>query len=92
AVYEFVLPVSEGKMARVGVSIGAASYPEYGETLDQVLIAADKAMYSVKATRKTRDITRVLPPLSDIINVEEYEPENFIVELDESHIVSSAIN
>ncbi len=97
AVYEFILPVEDDKSARVGISIGAASYPEYGETLDQVLIAADKAMYSVKATRKTRDITRVLPPLSDIIptevfSCEEYQTENFIVELDESHIVSSAIN
>ena len=97
AVYNFILPVSEGKAARVGISIGAACYPAHGETLDQVLIAADKAMYSVKATRKTRDITRVLPPLGDIISCEDFVSEdsmleNFIVELDESHVISTAVN
>lgn len=100
AVYDFVLPIGEDKAARVGISIGAASYPADGDSLEQVLVAADKAMYRVKSTRKTREITRVLPPLSEILPcddfvVEEEEesiPENFIVELDESHIVSSAIN
>ena len=91
AVNECVLPISEDKSARVGISIGAASYPADGETLDQVLTAADKAMYSVKATRKTKGITAVTPPLSEIISCEAYMPESF-VELDESHIVSTAIN
>ena len=86
AVYDFVLPIGEDKSARVGISIGTASYPTHGETLDHVLVAADKAMYAVKATRKTKNTTAELPPIGDII------PENYIVELDESHIVSTAIN
>ncbi len=54
AVREFKLDVGDGKFARVGVSLGAASYPKNGETLDQIIIAADKAMYAVKAKRKAR--------------------------------------
>jgi diguanylate cyclase (GGDEF)-like protein/putative nucleotidyltransferase with HDIG domain len=54
AVHRFALPISEGKVARVGVSIGHASYPNDGEILDQVLIAADTAMYAIKAIRKQK--------------------------------------
>jgi diguanylate cyclase (GGDEF)-like protein/putative nucleotidyltransferase with HDIG domain len=54
AVREFSIDVGNGKSARVGVSLGAASYPSSGDTLDAVLIAADKAMYAVKARRKAR--------------------------------------
>lgn len=52
AVREFKLDAGQGKIARVGVSLGSAGYPSSGDTLDQVLIAADKAMYAVKARRK----------------------------------------
>jgi diguanylate cyclase (GGDEF)-like protein/putative nucleotidyltransferase with HDIG domain len=38
----------------VGVSIGAASFPAQGETFEQLLIAADKAMYRTKAFHKQR--------------------------------------
>ncbi|MGI8788842.1 MAG: diguanylate cyclase [Pyrinomonadaceae bacterium] len=92
AVTDFILPLGEEKFARVGISIGAACFPAHGETLDQVIIAADKAMYAVKATRKTRDVTIPLPPLDSILPGEDFSGENFIVELDESHIISSAIN
>ncbi|MEZ5306414.1 MAG: diguanylate cyclase [Pyrinomonadaceae bacterium] len=54
AVREFRLELGEGKVARVGVSLGSAGYPNSGDTLDQILIAADKAMYAVKAKRKAR--------------------------------------
>ena len=40
--------------ARVGVSLGAASYPNYGETFDQLVASADKAMYLTKAAHKKR--------------------------------------
>lgn len=84
AVYDFALPIDgEEKFARVGVSLGAACYPRQGETLDQIIVAADKAMYVIKAVRKQRK--KRLPELS--------ARDNFIVELDESHIISSsAIN
>jgi diguanylate cyclase (GGDEF)-like protein/putative nucleotidyltransferase with HDIG domain len=54
SVRAFSVGVGHGKAARVGVSIGAASYPNNGDTLDSILIAADKAMYAVKAHRKAR--------------------------------------
>ncbi len=54
AVADYSLPISADSFAKVGVSLGAASYPKHGETFDQMIIAADKAMYSTKAFRKQR--------------------------------------
>lgn len=54
SVREFKLDTGGGRVARVGVSLGSAGYPNHGDTLDQILIAADKAMYAVKARRKAR--------------------------------------
>ncbi len=93
AVTEFALPVAEGTFARVGVSIGAASYPFNGETLESVIIAADKAMYAVKADRKQARATQQLSPVEGLAEQQaDYIVEDFILELDESHIVSKAIN
>lgn len=91
AVLDFKLPTGDGRFAQVGVSLGSACYPSAGETLDQVIIAADKAMYSVKAEHKQKQmeaITAALPPIQTIHLTEDA----FVVELDESHIVSSAVN
>ena len=49
---ELSIKVLSGDYARVGISIGAATYGAQGETLDQLLIAADEAMYSVKFGHK----------------------------------------
>ncbi len=43
---------SQGK-ARVGISVGASIYGVDGETLDQLLVAADQAMYRAKSKHKT---------------------------------------
>ena len=91
AVKSFRLPVENERFAAVGISIGAAAYPHQGETLEKVLIAADKAMYATKAAHKQAgskpaDELVIDEAVKDIFN------ENFIVELDQSHIVSSAIN
>jgi len=88
AVYDFILPVDGENFARVGVSLGAACYPQNGETLDQIIIAADKAMYSAKTARKEKN-----KQSAKLIPATEFLEDNFIVELDESHIISSsAIN
>ena len=52
AVRRFSFAVRPNEHARVGISSGAASYGIHGETLDQLLISADKAMYSVKDEHK----------------------------------------
>ncbi|MBK8465797.1 MAG: diguanylate cyclase [Chloracidobacterium sp.] len=97
-VSEFKLTVEGAKYASVGVSIGSASYPASGETFDQVIIAADKAMYRRKTRRRLdpsrfmisgigldREISSLIPNAED--------KSGLIVELDESHVVtSSAVN
>jgi diguanylate cyclase (GGDEF)-like protein/putative nucleotidyltransferase with HDIG domain len=120
SVNDFILPVGDAKFARVGISIGAAAYPSGGGTIDQIVIAADKAMYSVKARRKNikeEDLKKleqqkqqtlqkavaaqpkpiqIRPTAPTILNSEDIivdaNSESFVVELDESHIISSAIN
>jgi diguanylate cyclase (GGDEF)-like protein/putative nucleotidyltransferase with HDIG domain len=52
AVSEFSLRVSNGGRARVGISVGTATYGADGETLDQLLVAADQAMYRAKSMHK----------------------------------------
>lgn len=87
AVCDFALPVSETAFARVGVSLGAACFPHQGETLDQIVIAADKGMYAAKARNKQKQKAQISPAMSQNSAIESY-----VVELDESHIISSAIN
>ncbi len=96
-----------GGVARVGVSIGSAAYPADGETFDQLIIAADKAMYAEKGKRKLgrkrgrKEEIEVGALLADPQTAEEYIPtgmgehrsgEMLVVELDESHVVSKSIN
>jgi diguanylate cyclase (GGDEF)-like protein len=93
AVAEFSLPV-DGRMARVGVSVGASGYPRDGETLDQMVIAADKAMYEQKLARKLR---RASEGSQLIAPAPAYEPEDesidpFIIEVDESHVLAAMAN
>ena len=93
AVKAFRLPIENGEFASVGISIGAAAYPHQGETLEKVLIAADKAMYATKAAHKQ---IHNLPAdfAGEVIDevTEDVLSEDFIVELDHRHIVSSAVN
>jgi len=59
AVSQFALPVGLNGSARVGISIGTATFGTDGETLDQLLIAADDQMYRMKSTHR---LERSLPP------------------------------
>lgn len=102
SIKEFVLPVSYDKFAQVGVSIGTAQFPRSGESLDQVIIAADKAMYSVKDSNKrkrqmiNKKAGEVNQPAAEtnlqILPEEHHSDNGFVVEVDESHIISTAIN
>ncbi|MEO6656527.1 MAG: diguanylate cyclase [Pyrinomonadaceae bacterium] len=103
AVSDFCLAINGGKTASVGVSLGAAGYPKHGETFDQMIVAADKVMYE----RKTRRKRIVLRPTEDQIQTprkinrssgnysgtDDPLNDSLIVELDESHVVTSmAVN
>jgi len=101
AVTEFRLPVEgSDKEAHVGVSLGGSGYPKNGETFDQMIVAADKVMYLRKASRKrflmTNNASSLLGTRDRDGNLNEgsdsYSGEGLIVELDETHVVSSAVN
>lgn len=114
AVNNFSLVVGEDDVANVGVSIGTACYPIHGETFDQIVTSADKAMYLTKSFHRKR-ADEVNKALRSVENIED-EPyvtavgalpeeiiefatikgvtkDGLILEVDETHIVSSsAIN
>lgn len=52
-VSEFGIDVRSQGRARVGISVGSAVYGKDGQTLDQLLVAADQAMYRAKSQHKT---------------------------------------
>jgi diguanylate cyclase (GGDEF)-like protein/putative nucleotidyltransferase with HDIG domain len=58
AVAKFALHVKGSGHARVGISIGTATFGKEGETLDQLLVAADQAMYRAKSSHKLEKISR----------------------------------
>jgi diguanylate cyclase (GGDEF)-like protein/putative nucleotidyltransferase with HDIG domain len=57
AVSEFSFDVRGGGQARVGISVGTATFGTDGETLDQMLVAADQAMYRAKSRHKLDKIS-----------------------------------
>ncbi len=77
AVEKFSLRIRPGSYAHVGISVGAGSYGTHGESLDQLLIAADEAMYTAKSDHKRQAHTP--------------EPEK-VVELNTGDLASTAIN
>jgi diguanylate cyclase (GGDEF)-like protein/putative nucleotidyltransferase with HDIG domain len=52
----FTLHVRAEHHARVGISVGSSTFGADGETLDQLLIAADQAMYASKSDHKKRHL------------------------------------
>ncbi len=104
AVGDFRLPVGEGKTTSVGVSLGSASYPDMGETFDQVIVAADKVMYERKMARKRFALTNDRGVIErgrnrsllddDIHTTASPSRDSLIVELDETHVLmsSTAVN
>lgn len=52
AVDDYRMPVRVNKEVQVGISIGLASYPDDGQTLEDLLSTADSRMYENKAFRK----------------------------------------
>ncbi|HEY9404925.1 MAG TPA: diguanylate cyclase [Pyrinomonadaceae bacterium] len=79
AIGQLSLRVPPDKRARVGISVGSARFGADGETLNQLLIAADQAMYSVKSDHKQRRRHNPGAPLS-------------IVETPTGELATTAIN
>jgi diguanylate cyclase (GGDEF)-like protein/putative nucleotidyltransferase with HDIG domain len=52
AVSKFSLPLGRNRSARVGISIGTATFGVDGDTLDQLVVAADNEMYRMKSTHR----------------------------------------
>jgi diguanylate cyclase (GGDEF)-like protein/putative nucleotidyltransferase with HDIG domain len=52
AVSKFSLSLGRNRLARVGISVGTATFGIDGNTLDQLVIAADNEMYRVKSTHR----------------------------------------
>jgi diguanylate cyclase (GGDEF)-like protein len=66
AVREITLPEGCG-LARLTASIGIASYPEHAGGLDQLLAAADRAMYEAKQAGRDRVIRAAAPVEAGVI-------------------------
>ena len=81
AVKEYSLHVRGVGQARVGISVGTATYGIDGETLDQLLVAADQAMYRAKSSHK---LERISKPAS--------APSEKIVEVENDELASISVN
>jgi diguanylate cyclase (GGDEF)-like protein/putative nucleotidyltransferase with HDIG domain len=53
AVSKFSLAVGKNRFAQVGISLGTATFGVDGETLDQLVVAADNEMYRVKSSHRS---------------------------------------
>jgi diguanylate cyclase (GGDEF)-like protein len=92
AVNSFKLAVGENLTASVGVSIGAACHPHQGETFDQIVVAADKAMYQNKEFHRKRESRREeLSNSGAFPAFDEPEVATNALELNESDLANYAI-
>jgi diguanylate cyclase (GGDEF)-like protein len=79
-VADFSLHIRGNGQARVGISIGTATYGVEGETLDQLLVAADQAMYRAKSNHKLDKISKTA------------EPPERLVEFKNDNLASPSVN
>jgi diguanylate cyclase (GGDEF)-like protein/putative nucleotidyltransferase with HDIG domain len=86
-VSSFSLTVHAETRARVGISIGASVFGVDGETLDQLLISADQAMYRAKSAHKSGSLSA--PPAVELTAEMVVEPRP---ELTPQDLITTAIN
>ncbi len=68
AAVETISLALEGKLVRTTVSIGMASYPADGSTLDLLLARADRNMYQAKLAGRNRVIPQPATPAATVMN------------------------
>ena len=68
AVSKFELPLGKNRIARVGISVGTATFGINGDTLDQLVVAADNEMYRVKSNHR---VSRLIPNTEPLINADD---------------------
>ena len=73
AVKEFSLHVRGHGQARVGISVGTATFGVDGETLDQLLVAADQAMYRDKSAHKLEKLAGRVDVAASVVDHESDE-------------------
>jgi diguanylate cyclase (GGDEF)-like protein/putative nucleotidyltransferase with HDIG domain len=69
-VSQFALTVGRQGSARVGISIGTATFGTDGETLDHLLMSADDKMYRMKSTHRVERNMAPLPPVESSVEQE----------------------
>ena len=79
AVSKFSLGVGKNRSARVGISVGTATFGVHGETLDQLVVAADNEMYRMKSSHRSgrvvpdEDLQSSSPELSNqVVNAQTH--------------------
>src|SRR4030095_10080701 len=68
AVSQFSMAVGLNRFARVGISVGTATFGTDGETLDHLIITADNEMYRMKSTHR---VERSIPPSVSTLAAQE---------------------
>jgi diguanylate cyclase (GGDEF)-like protein/putative nucleotidyltransferase with HDIG domain len=90
AVSEFSLHVRGRGKARVGISVGTATFGADGETLDQLLVAADQAMYRAKSSHKLDKLSLNKTSLNKVSI--ETKPSTVVIDLDTDNLATVAVN
>jgi diguanylate cyclase (GGDEF)-like protein/putative nucleotidyltransferase with HDIG domain len=80
---QFSMHVRGDLRTRVGISAGAAVFGLHGETLDQLLVSADQAMYAVKSGHKRH---------AHLLGGSSEAPSNRPLESPANSLVTSSIN
>jgi len=83
-VSDFSIEIRSQGRARVGISVGSAVFGTDGETLDQLVIAADQAMYRVKSNHKASVFSQDRGPKEQAKPASDRPPEN--------HLIATSVN
>ena len=83
-VSDFSIEIRSQGRARVGISVGSAVFGTDGETLDQLVIAADQAMYRVKSDHKASVFKRDKAQKEQVKLAADRPPED--------HLITTSVN